>query len=187
MTELGYGGGIECEEHQGYHIFESDFYAEIVNPETGVAVPEGTWGELLVTTLRRKGMPLIRYRTGDLTRLIPGSCRCGSALRRLDQIRARRGAEYLTKSGVPLRLSLVDEALFGMPGVVDFFVELIRHPNGEFLRIQVEVMGKDFDTIDCLDRVFDATTLQAEIGFTSLGKDYIPRYEKRKIVLSSRR
>lgn len=87
MTELGYGGALECREHQGMHIRENDLYVEIVEPISGKSLPEGSLGEIAVTTLTRKGMPLIRYRTGDMGRMLPGRCPCGSILKRLDGIR----------------------------------------------------------------------------------------------------
>lgn len=84
MTELGYGGALECGEHQGMHIRENDLYVETVEPASGKSLPEGSLGELVITTLNRKGMPLIRYRTGDMGRILPGRCPCGGILKRLD-------------------------------------------------------------------------------------------------------
>lgn len=84
MTETGLGGALECPAHEGMHIRENDLYLEILDPETLSLLPDGRWGELTLTTLTRKGMPLIRYRTGDRARLLPGSCSCGSVLKRLE-------------------------------------------------------------------------------------------------------
>ena len=82
-TEMGFGGGIECEARKGYHLREADLYIEIVDPETGKSVSEGEAGEVVFTTLTRRGMPLIRYRTGDLSRFVPGDCPCGTVLKTL--------------------------------------------------------------------------------------------------------
>lgn len=86
MTEMGLGGGVECAARQGYHLREADLYFEIVDPVTGQPVPEGAAGEIVFTTLTRRGMPLIRYRTGDVSRFLPGECACGAVLRRLATI-----------------------------------------------------------------------------------------------------
>ncbi len=86
MTETGLGGAMACDAHEGYHPREADLLFEIIDPVTGEVLPEGQVGELVFTTLTRKGMPLIRYRTGDMTRWIPGDCPCGSLLKRLDKV-----------------------------------------------------------------------------------------------------
>ena len=75
MTEMGFGGGMECEARQGYHLRETDLYVEIVDPETGNPVLDGEPGEVVFTTLTRRGMPLIRYRTGDVSRFLPDPVR----------------------------------------------------------------------------------------------------------------
>ena len=80
MTETGLAGAVGCTLGGGYHPWSSDLYYEIVDPETGAVLPDGQEGELTVTTLGRRGMPLIRYRTGDISRILPGPCPCGSVL-----------------------------------------------------------------------------------------------------------
>ena len=92
MTEMGLGGGIDCRARAGYHLRENDLYFEVVDPATGRPVPEGESGEVVFTTLNRLGMPLIRYRTGDISRFLPEPCSCGSGLRRLDYIGGRADA-----------------------------------------------------------------------------------------------
>lgn len=89
MTETALGGGVECAVHQGYHLREADLLVEIVDPVTGEALPDGETGELVVSTLSRRGMPLLRYRTGDAAPMLPGPCPCGSPLRRLGPIAGR--------------------------------------------------------------------------------------------------
>lgn len=89
MTEMGLGCAVSCDMLQGYHIREADLYIEIIDPENGELQTDGKWGEIVFTTLTRKGMPLIRYRTGDISRIIKEPCRCGSVLRRLDRVKNR--------------------------------------------------------------------------------------------------
>ena len=89
MTEMGLGGGVQCSARQGYHLREADLYFEIVDPHSGEPLPEGELGEVVFTTLTREGMPLIRYRTGDLSRFLPGQCPCGTLLRSMESIRQR--------------------------------------------------------------------------------------------------
>ncbi|MDD6189275.1 MAG: AMP-binding protein [Clostridiales bacterium] len=80
MTEMGLGCAVSCEQQRGYHIREADILIEIIDPESGRVLPEGEPGEVVFTTLTRRAMPLIRYRTGDMSRFIPGPCPCGTAL-----------------------------------------------------------------------------------------------------------
>jgi phenylacetate-CoA ligase len=86
LTETAYLGGVECLARRGYHLCEADLLVEVVDPETGQVQPPGEVGEIVVTTLTRRALPLIRYRTGDRSRLIPGRCPCGSILKRLDRV-----------------------------------------------------------------------------------------------------
>jgi phenylacetate-coenzyme A ligase PaaK-like adenylate-forming protein len=119
MTEMGLGGGVDCAAHAGYHLRESDLLIEVVDPESGDPVAPGEMGEVVFTTLKRRGMPLIRYRTGDLSRLLPGACACGSPLARLSSIKRRQGGISLGAAG-ELNMSELDEALFALDAVADF-------------------------------------------------------------------
>ncbi len=89
LTESAYGGGVECAAHDGLHWREADLWLEIVDPVSGCLVPEGERGEIVITTLTREALPLVRYRTGDVAAILPGPCRCGSPLRRLDRVVGR--------------------------------------------------------------------------------------------------
>lgn len=111
--EMGLGGAICCQAHAGMHLRENHVIAEIVD-EAGKAVPHGETGELVITTIGMEAMPLIRYRTGDYTRILPGVCPCGSQVLRLDKLH-RKG-----EGGSILAL---DEALFPLEGILDFFAE----------------------------------------------------------------
>ena len=83
VAEMCPGGGVQCAAREGFHLREADLLTEIVEAQTGRPVPDGTFGEVVVTTLTREAMPLVRYRTGLRAAIMPGRCPCGSALRRL--------------------------------------------------------------------------------------------------------
>ena len=124
MTEMGLGGGVDCAAHMGYHLREADLFFEIVDPATGEPVPDGETGEIVFTTLHRTAMPLIRYRTGDLSRFMLGTCGCGTILKRLERVRDRvDGFVVLGKWG-RISISALDEALFDIPGLLDFTASL---------------------------------------------------------------
>ena len=98
MTEMnGPGVAFECTEQDGMHFWEDCYLVEIINPETGEPVPEGEIGELVLTTLDREMMPLIRYRTRDLTRILPGKCPCGRTHIRIDRIKGRSDDMFIIK------------------------------------------------------------------------------------------
>ena len=120
MTEMGLGGGVDCAAHMGYHLREADLYFEIVDPENGEPLPDGEIGEIVFTTLHRTGMPLIRYRTGDLSRFLPGPCGCGTILKRLERVRNRIDGFVSPGRWGSISIGLLDEALFGLPGLLDF-------------------------------------------------------------------
>ena len=87
LTEtMGPGVAIECMEQNGLHLAEDHFYAEIIDPETGEVLPEGEWGELVLTTIDREATPVVRYRTRDITRISPGECACGRTHKRIDRL-----------------------------------------------------------------------------------------------------
>lgn len=142
MTETGLGGGIDCFAHGGYHLRELDLYFEIIDPKTGKQVPSGSWGEIVVTTLDRVGMPLIRYRTGDVSRFINEPCPCGSPFRRMDYIRYRLAHTLFLPNGQRLGLTDLDELLFKIPGVLDFDVSLVP---GLGVDLKMEILIKSFD------------------------------------------
>jgi phenylacetate-coenzyme A ligase PaaK-like adenylate-forming protein len=122
MTETGLGGAVECTAHAGCHIRENDLLVEIIDPHSGRVLCDGERGEVVVTTLTRRGMPLIRYRSGDLGRLIPGRCRCGSLLKRLDAIERIHQANAVLSEGIALSLGMLDEVLLPLPWLTDFDV-----------------------------------------------------------------
>jgi phenylacetate-coenzyme A ligase PaaK-like adenylate-forming protein len=139
-TETGLGGGVDCLAHDGSHLREADLLFEIVDPQTAIPVVDGQWGEIVFTTLTRTGMPLIRYRTGDLGRILPGPCACGSCIRRLDQVRGRLGQMRSLHRGAQLGLHQLDEALFPLPGLLDFSASLHATAHGEQLRLRLKLL-----------------------------------------------
>ena len=112
--EMALGGAICCPAHAGMHLRENHVIAEIVD-DSGAPLPPGEYGELVITTIGMEAMPLIRYRTGDTTRVLPGRCACGSEVLRLDSVQRRGQAESL---------AALDEALFSLPFVADYRARL---------------------------------------------------------------
>ncbi len=113
MTETGYGFAVQCLEKKGYHMRDAEFLCEILNPLTQQQVPHGEYGEVVLTTLSKRAMPLIRYRTGDIARLIPQMCECGAPLYTLDKVTGRMGDD------APLSMPRLDEAVFSVETVYD--------------------------------------------------------------------
>lgn len=139
MTEMGFGGAVECRAHFGYHLRELDLYFEIVDPETGKPVKEGESGEVVFTTLTRRAMPLIRYRTGDLSRLIPEMCPCGTVLKTMAHVKGRIANRVEPAPGLVLTMADLDEALFPVSGLIDFSAVLEPHEDSSRLVIEVEI------------------------------------------------
>jgi phenylacetate-coenzyme A ligase PaaK-like adenylate-forming protein len=140
MTEMGLGGGVECQARRGYHLREADLYVEIISPQTGRPVAPGETGEIVFTTLTRRGMPLIRYRTGDLSRFIPGDCPCGTLLLTLERVRSRRDGYVTLGAGQALAMAELDEALFPIEGLLNFSARLHRENGSRCLEIMVRVV-----------------------------------------------
>lgn len=140
MTEMGLGGGVECEARRGYHLREADLYIEIVDPVTGLVLPDGVYGEIVFTTLTRRGMPLIRYRTGDVSRFIPDACLCGTCLKTLEKITHRLSGQ-VQLDGKVITIADLDEILFSFEDVLDFRV-MVRHKNGDDM-LQLEVKTRN--------------------------------------------
>ncbi|MGI6012115.1 MAG: DVU_1553 family AMP-dependent CoA ligase [Ruminococcus sp.] len=122
MTEAGLGGAVECSCCHGMHIRENDLLMEVVDPLTQKTLPDGQEGELVLTTLTRRGMPLIRYRTGDLAVLDHGRCGCGSFLTRIVKTGGRL-IDIIGGDSGKIRLTKTDEILFSIDGLLDYGVE----------------------------------------------------------------
>ena len=141
MTEMGLGGGVECEAHVGYHLRETDLFFEIVDPRTGERLPDGCEGEVVFSTLTRRGMPLIRYRTGDLSRFLSEPCGCGSVLKRLDRLGGRLDSILRLPIATELRIGEIAEAVFAVPGVLDYAVTVVTGREQLTLEVAVWSLG----------------------------------------------
>jgi phenylacetate-CoA ligase len=140
LTELyGPGTGLECSAHEGIHYWADYYILEIIDPETLKPLPPGEAGEMVVTTLRKEAAPLIRYRTRDLTRLVPGKCSCGSLLPRHDKILGRSDDMFIVR-GVNVYPGQIDHILSQEPRLgSEFQVHLERGSDGkEYMMIKVE-------------------------------------------------
>ncbi len=151
---IGPGVAIECHCHDGLHIFEDHFYPEIVDPETGTPLPDGQEGELVLTTLSKHAMPMIRYRTRDITSLIPGPCPCGRMLRRMRRI-GRRSDDMLIIRGVNVFPSQVETALLEVEGTMPHYQIILTRERGlDQMEVQVEVTPQTFsDKIGALEQL----------------------------------
>lgn len=143
MTEMGLGGGNECAAHDGYHLREGDLYFEVMDPVTGKPVGDGEWGEVVFTTLTRRGMPLIRYRTGDYSRFIPEPCPCGTVLRRLATVKERMVCRVSIGVESWLTMAELDEAIFPLAGIVDFSAAVAYHQGKVILKVEAVTMGSN--------------------------------------------
>jgi phenylacetate-CoA ligase len=140
MTELyGPGTGLDCVHHRGIHYWADYYILEILDPETLKPVPEGEIGEMVVTTLRKEAVPLIRYRTRDLTRMLPGECPCGSVLPRHDRLLGRSDDMIIFRA-VNIYPGQIDHALSGIEGIgSEFQIHLDRREDGrDTMLIKIE-------------------------------------------------
>lgn len=181
LTEIyGPGIGMSCDEECGMHMWTDYLYFEIVNPKTGELVPEGEIGELVITTLRKQGAPLIRYRTHDLTRLLPGECACGSPYPRIDTLIGRTD-DMVKVKGVNIFPSQIDELLNQFTEASSEYQVMIDHLNGkDLLTLFVEVKPQADKTI--LEKLI-SDMFKLKIGITVKVKPVdigdLPRSEKK--------
>ena len=181
LTEIyGPGIGISCKEDNGMHYWDDYIYIEIIDPVTLKPLPDGELGEVVITTLVKEGAPLIRYRTHDLSRILPGECACGSKYPRLDVIMGRTD-DMMKIKGVNVFPSQIEEILKDFPEVSSEYQIRISHLDGkDTMRIYVETNGS-VDFLDLAKRI--AVTVKRRIGFTPLVKvvelGLLPRSEKK--------
>ena len=155
---IGPGVASECLAQEGLHIFEDHFYPEIIDPETHEVLPEGSVGELVFTTLTKEGLPLIRYRTRDLTRLNYGRCKCGRTMVRMDKCLGRSD-DMLIIRGVNLFPSQVESVLLEMSEIKPHYQLIVdRINNLDTLELKVEV-----DEAFFLDKISQLEALQMKI------------------------
>ena len=155
LTEtMGPGVAIECMEQNGLHLAEDHFVAEIIDPETGEVLPDGEWGELVLTTVDREASPVVRYRTRDITRIIPGECKCGRTHRRIDRL-AGRTDDMLIIRGVNVFPSQIEDVMKTFPQVASWYqIELTRKNHLDVVTLKVEVNPDfDFDEIAAIEQL----------------------------------
>ncbi len=181
LTEVyGPGTAITCSGQEGMHNWDDFNYVEIIDPETGEVLPDGEWGELVYTTLRKEGAPLIRFRTHDMTRIIPGECTCGNSFTRIDQITGRTD-DMMKIHGVNVFPKQIEEVLQKFPQLSSEYQIRLSHLDGrDTMRIYVETDGTQ-DFAGTADEV--AAAVKSKIGFTPLVKvveiGLLPRSEKK--------
>ena len=181
LTEIyGPGIGVNCSYNTGMHYWDDYLYLEIIDPKTGETLPDGEWGEIVITTLVKEGAPLIRYRTHDMSRIIPGECPCGSCYPRIDTIQGRTD-DMMKIKGVNVFPNQIEEVLQGFPEIGSEYQIRISHVEGrDSMRIYVETTG-DVDFADLTRRI--AEKVKSRIGFTPIVKaveiGVLPRSEKK--------
>jgi phenylacetate-CoA ligase len=156
---IGPGVAVECCAQKGLHVFEDHFYPEIVDPETGEPLAEGAEGELVITTLSKRAMPMIRYRTRDITALISEPCPCGRTLRRMRRI-GRRSDDMIILRGVNVFPSQIESALLSVEGTLPHYqIVLTREKGLDQMEVLVEVTREVFsDQIGALETLHDKLT-----------------------------
>jgi phenylacetate-CoA ligase len=149
---IGPGVGSECAQQSGLHLFEDHFYPEIIDPATGKVLPEGAEGELVLTTLSKQAMPMIRYRTRDVTSLLTEPCGCGRTVRRIRRI-TRRSDDMFIIRGINVFPSQVETALLQVEGTLPHYqIVLTREKGLDQMEVKVEVTPEVFsDKIRALE------------------------------------
>lgn len=184
MTELyGPGTGLDCPYHTGIHYWADYYILEILNPDTLEPVPEGETGEMVVTTLRKEAVPLIRYRTRDLTRLIPGRCPCGSILPRHDRILGRSDDMFIYRA-VNIYPGQMEHLLSEVGGIgSEYQILLDRKEGRDFMTLRVERdpgVGSNEDPA-LAQKISDAVKKQVLVSASVELVDYgtLPRSERK--------
>ncbi|MBV7274048.1 phenylacetate--CoA ligase family protein [Clostridium sp. PL3] len=151
MTEMGYGGGVECEALYGYHMREDDLYFEIIDPVTGKTVEDGQYGEVVFTTLTREGMPFIRYRTSDIASFKTKKCPCGTFLKTMDRIKGRMENRIKIDEDEFIYMRELDEIILSFEEVVNYkvyieegnviFLDLITLNEADFYKSSEKILS----------------------------------------------
>ncbi len=190
LTEIyGPGIGISCDEHAGMHIWSDYVYIEVVDPATGETLPDGEEGELVLTTLQKEGAPLIRYRTHDLTRIVPGDCACGSKHPRIATLTGRTDDMFKVK-GCNMFPAQVEEVIQITNGTSSEYQVMIENISGkDVLTVLFETPLEGEEKARCEEEL--ATIFKAKLGCTPDAKGVpmgeLPRSEKKtKRIFDSR-
>lgn len=187
MSEMcGPGVAFECTEQNGLHIWEDYYIVEIVDPETLEPVPEGEIGELVLTTLNREAMPLLRYRTRDLTRILPGECPCGRHHKRLDRMKGRSDDMMILK-GVNIFPIQIENILMQFEELGnDYLITLTNEEANDLMTVEVELKEfvDDYPRLQTLTKEI-VRRLKDEILITPvvklLPKSVIPKQEGKAV------
>ncbi|HEY5468088.1 MAG TPA: phenylacetate--CoA ligase [Coriobacteriia bacterium] len=156
---MGPGVAAECVHQNGLHVFEDHFLIEILDPQTMEPVPDGEQGEVVFTTLTKEGIPVIRYRTRDISRLVPGKCACGRTFRRMERVTGRTD-DMLIIRGVNVYPSQIEQVLMGVEGVAPHYqVVLGKRGSMDTVEVQVEV-GPEF----AFDEIRELEALQRAVA-----------------------
>jgi len=183
LTEIyGPGIGMSCEHECGMHMWDDYVYFEIIDPKTGAVLPDGEIGELVITTLQKEGAPLIRYRTHDLTRVIPGKCACGLDYPRIDTILGRSD-DMVKVRGAIIYPATVDGLLSDIDGVSSEYQIMIDHLNGkDILTLFFETPAEQGTQTKELERVVERA-FKEKVGLNpqvkAVGMGELPRSEKK--------
>ena len=183
LTEIyGPGIGVNCPGQTGMHIFDDYLYTEIIDPKTGEVLPDGEEGEIVITTLVKEGAPLIRFRTHDLSRILPGECSCGRKYPRLDTIKGRSD-DMFKVHGVNMFPSQVEEILGQVDGVSSEYKIDIAHDenkNRDIIMITAEADGRvDFEkTAEEIKNLFKSK-LNVTPNVVIVSLNTLPRSEKK--------
>ncbi len=183
LTEIyGPGIGINCPDQTGMHIFDDFLYTEIIDPQTGEVLPDGEEGEIVITTLVKEGAPLIRFRTHDLSRILPGACPCGRHYPRLDTIRGRSD-DMFKVHGVNMFPSQVEEILGMVDGVSsEYKIDIAHddHINRDIIMITVEAEGRvEFQKVGEQIRQLFKSRMNVTPKVAVVSLNTLPRSEKK--------
>jgi phenylacetate-CoA ligase len=195
LTEIiGPGVAHECPEQRGLHIWEDHFYPEIIDPETGEPLPEGERGELVLTTLTKEGVPMLRFRTRDITAFIPGECSCGRTAIKIERIRGRSD-DMIKVRGVMLFPYQIEKAILEVQGVEPHYQIILTRPQHlDEIEVQVEMSRETFSDevreIEALKRKLEKRleeTVGIRVKVTLVEPKSIPRSEgKAKRIIDKR-
>jgi phenylacetate-CoA ligase len=164
LTEIiGPGVGAECTVQNGLHIFEDHFYPEIIDPESLEPLPDGSEGELVLTTLSKQAMPMIRYRTRDITSIMKEPCSCGRTLRRIRRISHRSDDMFIVR-GVNVFPSQIESAILAVDGISTYYqIYLTRHRDLDQIEVRIEVTPDVLsDRVGVMESLQERLALQIE-------------------------
>lgn len=188
MSEMcGPGVAFECKEQNGMHIWEDYYIVEIVNPETLEPVPDGEIGELILTSINREAMPLLRYRTRDLTRILPGKCACGREHKRLDRMKGRSD-DMIILRGVNIFPIQIEKILMHFDELSSDYLITLTEASQDEMTVEVELNDAKFtDDYQHLANLTKTITrqLKDEILITPIvklvSKNTLPRTEGKAV------